>query len=85
MADKSFAMTITEVTIVSGKTKYIQIKLDGKEVHIPIDEAIYAYYKSQFFRDNPTSNQKKRFATLMQLLKAAYLYGRKEGLSKKQG
>jgi hypothetical protein len=84
MAEKSFAMTITEVTMVSGKTKYIRIKLDGKDVRIPIDEAIYAYFKSQFSRDNPTSNQKKRFATLMQLLKAAYLHGLEEGLSKKQ-
>ena len=84
MADKSFAVTITEVTMVSGKTKYIQINLDGNAARIPIDEAIYAYYKSQFFRDNPTSNQKKRFATLMQLLKAAYLHGRKEGSSKKK-
>lgn len=84
MGDKSFVMTITEVTMVSGKTKYIQIKLDGREVRIPIDEAIYAYYKSQFFRDNPTSNQKKRFATLMQLLKAAYLHGRKDGALEKR-
>jgi hypothetical protein len=83
MAEKSFAMTITEVTMVSGKIKYIRIKLDGKDVRIPIDEAIYAYFKSQFFRDNPTPNQKKRFATLMQLLKAAYLHGLEEGPSKK--
>ncbi|HSA34151.1 MAG TPA: hypothetical protein P5077_10530 [bacterium] len=71
-------INVTEVTIVKGKTKDIRINFDGSDVKIPVDESVYAYFQQQFFRENPTALQRKRFATVMNVLRAAYLKGRED-------
>jgi len=72
-------ISVTEVTIVTGKTKSIRLNLDGRIVNVPVDESVYAYFKDQFLRENPTQLQKKRFATIMNVLRAAYVKGISDG------
>lgn len=79
MTKGSVKVSITEMTIISGKTKYIKITVNGQEIKIPVDESVYAYFAEQFSRPNPTALQKKRFATVMNLLRAAYLKGLSDG------
>jgi len=68
-------ITVSEVTISSGKKKSIRVDIDGETVNIPIDEAVYAYWQEQFVRPNPTPLQRKRFGTLMHVVRAAYKTG----------
>jgi hypothetical protein len=76
---KELTVNITEVTIGVGKTKSIKLNVNGKDISIPVDEAVNAYFYAQFWRENPTPLQKKRFATLMNVLRAAYLKGVSDG------
>ena len=76
---KETTISITEVTIQSGKTAHIRFELDGKVIRVPIDATIKAYFDSQFVRPNPTSQQRQRFGTLMNLLRAAYKKGLADG------
>ena len=78
-ASPSVTVTVTEVSVSSGKKKAIRVKINDRDVHIPVDEAVYAYFNEQFTRPTPTPQQKKRFATLMNLLRAAYLKGHEDG------
>jgi len=78
MADQ-VTMSITEVTILIGKTKGFKLKVDDQTVTIPVDEAIFTNYQNQFYRDNPTKQQQQKFATLMNLMRAAYKQGLKDG------
>ena len=75
MADQ-ISMSITEVTVLLGKTKGFKLKVDDSIVTIPVDEAIFTNYQNQFYRENPTTQQKQKFATLMNLMRAAYNKGR---------
>jgi hypothetical protein len=72
-------ISITEVTILTGRTKGFRLDVDNAQVTIPIDEALFAHYQNQFWRDNPTTQQKKKFGTLMSLLRAAYRKGVADG------
>jgi hypothetical protein len=70
-------ITITETTVRFGSKpeKYIRVNIDSRQVAIPVDAAVYAYWNEQFLRKNPTTMQKKRFATFMNVIRAAYLQG----------
>jgi hypothetical protein len=72
-------VNVTEVTIVTGKKKNIRVNIGGTNVNIPVDESVHAYFTEQFSRQNPTQLQRKKFATAMNLLKAAYLKGFSDG------
>jgi len=75
---KDISVSYTEVTFVSGKKKNIRLKLDDQIVQIPVDEDVYAYFSEQFLRQNPTPAQRKRFATVMNVVRAAYLKGKED-------
>ena len=76
---KQVTINLTEVTVVSGKTKNIRVNINGKNVFIPVDENVYAYFQDQFSREHPSALQRKKFATVMNLLRAAYLKGLSDG------
>ncbi|MBE0544376.1 MAG: hypothetical protein IH623_23795 [Verrucomicrobia bacterium] len=73
---KQVSVSITEVTHISGKTTKIVIVIDEKKVTITVPVEIKAFFDSQFSRPNPSALQKKKYATVMNLMKAAYLQGR---------
>jgi len=78
MADQVI-ISITEVTTLVGKTKGFVLKVDDQTVTIPVDAAIFTNYQNQFYREKPSPEQKKKFATLMGLMRAAYKQGVKDG------
>ncbi|MGD9656913.1 MAG: hypothetical protein AB7U61_04610 [Methylocystis sp.] len=79
---KEFKISITEITFMSGKKSTITFDLDDHKVAVPVDADVKAYFNSQFVRSNPTAEQRRRFSTLMNLLRAAYLKGREDGAAK---
>ena len=83
MAKDNVRISITEVTIHSGKTKTFNLNVDGVNVQIPCDDALFANYQNQFYRPNPTAQQRTRFATLMSLMRASYEQGKRDAHNKK--
>lgn len=81
MTDKT-CINITEITILTGKTKGFDLNVDGVKITIPIDEGLFANYRNQFWREKPTPDQRKRFGTLMSLLREAYRNGVSDGEKK---
>ncbi len=79
MYNKDVTFSVSEVTISQGRKKSIRINVDGQNVNIPVDESIYAYFKEQFLRTNPTDGQRKKFGTIMNVLRSAYLKGVGDG------
>lgn len=73
---KQISISAYSVTVTNGKMKNLSVDIDGKKVSIPVDEEIFAYFMSQFYRDNPSPLQKKKFATVMNLIRAAYIKGK---------
>ena len=72
-------VNFTEVTMV-GKSKQFKLTVANDEtVSIPVDEAIFTHYQNQFCRGNPSQLQKQRFNTLLNLMRAAYKQGIKDG------
>jgi hypothetical protein len=71
-------ISITEVTILTGRKKAFKIDINGSQVSIPVDESLFTNYLNQFSRPNPTVQQKQRFLTLMNLIRAAYIQGQKD-------
>jgi len=69
-------VSITDITILSGKKKGFKLNVNGTDVTISVDEAVFAHYQNQFVRKNPTDLQRKAFSTLMALMRAAYVQGR---------
>ena len=76
---KEVTINVTEVTVVTGKKNRIRVNINGLDVHIPADQGVYAYFHEQFSRAQPTELQRKKFATIMNLLRAAYLKGVSDG------
>jgi len=72
MAKQQVHIQITEVTVLKGTTKGFVLDVEGKKITIPVDEAIFANYMDQFYRVNPTSLQRNKFATLLSHMRAAY-------------
>lgn len=68
------------VTVVLGADKFLKLKLDDThEVNIPVSDETWTYFKSFFKRDNPSSLQKQKYATIMKMVHAAYLKGLEDG------
>ena len=84
MAKNDVRISITEVTIHSGKTKTFKLDIDGVNVAIPVHEALFVNYQNQFYRPNPTAQQRVRCATLLNLMRAAYEQGKRDSLSTKK-
>ena len=61
---KEVNISLTEITITSGKKATIIFDLDDRKVSVPIDAEVKAYFVSQFVRSNPTSQQRKRLLPL---------------------
>lgn len=76
---KNYRISVTEVSISSGPRKTIRVKIDDRDIGIPVDQSVYAYFKEQFLRESPTPPQKRRFATIMNVLRAAYQKGYSDG------
>jgi hypothetical protein len=68
-------ITIEETTVRSGASAEIEIFIDDKKVKIMVPKEVKAHFTNQFARPNPTPLQKKRYITLMSLLRAAYKAG----------
>ena len=74
-----YTFTVSEVSLSTGRQKSIRVTIDDADVRIPVDEAVYAYWQEQFVRKNPTPQQRKRFATFMNVVRAAYKKGVADG------
>ena len=72
-----FTVSITEVSFSKGPRRAIRVEIDGATVEIPVSAEVYAYWHDQFVRPNPTPHQRKRFATLMNVVRAAFKEGQK--------
>jgi len=59
-----------------------RIEIDGEMINIPVSDEIYAYCQAQFVRSNPTDLQRKRYATLKNLIRAAYKEGFRDRFKK---
>jgi hypothetical protein len=77
MADK--IISITTVTVYPPSKKLVDLKINDRLVRIPVDADLYAYFKTIFVRQNPSTKQKSEYATLMRLMVAAYLKGFEDG------
>ena len=64
---------ITSIYIGDSKSKDFKLVLDGIEIKIPVDSDLFAHFQNQFSRPNPSPAQKKKYATLVGLMRAAYL------------
>lgn len=74
-----FVFSYAEVRVTGGKKKNIHVDVDGRRILIPVSEELYANWQNQFVRSNPTPQQKKRFLTFMNVLRAAYQKGLEDG------
>lgn len=79
----STVISVTEVTVLAGKKKGFKLNVNGKNITVPVDDALFAHYQNQIWRENPTPKQKRTFATVMSLMRAAYLKGLEDGKNKK--
>jgi len=59
----------------------IRVEIDGEMVRIPVSAEVYAHWHDQFVRPSATSLQRKRFSTLMNVMRAAF----KEGQNRARG
>ncbi len=64
---------------IPPRQRHIRLKIDSRILSVPVPDDIYAYWHEQFVRPNPTPIQRKRYTTLMNLLRAAYAEGQKDG------
>jgi predicted metal-dependent hydrolase len=73
--------SVSEVTVSTGKTSQIKFMVDDRKVTVQVPPELKAHFDQQFSRENPTPLQKRKYATLMNLLRAAYLAGRRDASS----
>jgi hypothetical protein len=59
--------------------RYICLEINNRIIPIPVPNDVCAYWREQFVRQRPTSAQRQRFTTLMNVLRAAYIKGREDG------
>ena len=83
-SDKPTEMTFqfTEITFVTGRTKDFKLSIDGQQVNIPVPEDIFAHLQNQFMSKKTTPQQKQRYATMINLVRAAYKKGFADGHGK---
>jgi hypothetical protein len=72
------SLIITEISITSGATASIGFDVNGEKISIKVPKEIKAYFDDQFSRPKPTKLQTKRYVTLMNLMRAAYLKRRED-------
>jgi hypothetical protein len=63
---------LTEITIVTGRTKNFSLNLDDKQVNVPVSEDLFAHLHNQFLSKKTTTPQKQRYAAMLNLVRAAY-------------
>lgn len=68
---------VSQIVVTKGKKAYIGVKINDKTVQIPVSTELKAYFNEQFKMN--TVPQQKRFATLMNIVRAAYLQGLEDG------
>lgn len=76
---KNYKISVAEFSFSSGPKKTIRVKIDDRDIGIPVDQSVYAYFKEQFLRESPTGPQKRRFVTIMNVLRSAYQKGYADG------
>ncbi len=76
-------ISITEITVTTGETSKIKFDFNGKVVYISIPSELKAYFDSQFSRPNPSAIQKRKYSTLMNLMRYSYAQGIADGLKNK--
>jgi hypothetical protein len=54
----------------------IRLDIENIGVEIPINDALYANFKNQFWREHPSRRQRNVFTTVMNLMRAAYYAGK---------
>jgi hypothetical protein len=72
-------ISITTVTLNAPTKKRVTLKLNDRLISIPVDADLFAYFKINFVRQNPSQRQKNEYATVMRLMAAAYLKGCEDG------
>lgn len=72
-------ISITEITVLSGKKKGFRLNVGGADITIPVDEVLFAHFQNQFVREKPSKKQRQTLATLTNLMRAAYLKGCSDG------
>lgn len=76
---KEIRIGVSEEVLFTGDSSDIHVRVDSRDVRIPISRELKAYFKEQFVRSSPSRAQRGRWATLMNLLRAAYRKGRNDG------
>lgn len=76
---KEMKVTFTFSINETDKTATLEFRAGGKPVVIDVPAELKAYFTSQFSRASPTPLQRRRYATLMRLLGAAYTKGVEDG------
>ncbi len=71
----SVTMVIQETRVTVGKTANISFDIDDQRVTIKVPAETKAHFTEQFVRPNPTALQRRKYATVMALIRAAYKAG----------
>lgn len=79
MGKRNCRISVAEISFDEGPKQNIKINIDGKNVRIPVDASVFAYFREQFWREHPTGPQRRRFATMTNVTRAAYLKGYADG------
>jgi hypothetical protein len=74
------SVVVTQIVVTKGKMKNLVVTVDGKRVEIPVSAELMAFFVEQFKRN--TTDQQKRYVTLMNLVRLAYLKGLSDGKGK---
>ena len=53
----------------------VNFNLGARRVSVPVPDDIKAYFNEQYVRENPTPLFRKRYSTLQNLMRLAYLKG----------
>lgn len=56
----------------------LNLRIGDETIRVPISRELKAYFEEQFVRPNPTPQQRRRYSTLMNLLRSAYMKGRQD-------
>lgn len=74
-------MTKINITVEENEEKPFKLKVDGKEILIPINQKLYTSYQYEFaFKKSPTAKGRK--GTLLKLMEYAYKKGLEDGKNK---
>jgi hypothetical protein len=72
-------ISIINVATRIGRTRDFRLLVNGQEITVPVDEALFAHYTNQFSRKQPSERQQQRYSTLYNLMRAAYKKGVADG------